>query len=56
MVLFTKYEKYYCRLQYLSIGLHLLWTGSLDFCCHFKLQAEATQLGFIPGFGYLHSG
>ena len=33
---FTKYEKYFYRLQYVSIGLHLLWTGSLYFCCHFK--------------------
>ena len=40
-VLFTRYENYFCRLQYLSIGLHLLWTGSSDFCCHFKLQVEA---------------
>ena len=38
---FTKYEKYFYRLQYLSVGLHLLWTGSSDFCCHFKLQVEA---------------
>ena len=38
---FTKYEKHFYRLQYLSIGLHLLWTGSSDFCCHFKLQVEA---------------
>ena len=38
---FTKYEKYFYRLQYLSIGLHLLWTGSSDFCCHFELQVEA---------------
>jgi hypothetical protein len=40
-VLFTKFENYFCRLQYWSIGLHLLWTGSSDFCCHFKLQVEA---------------
>ena len=38
---FTKYEKYFYRLQYLSVGLHILWTGSSDFCCHFKLQVEA---------------
>ena len=31
---FTKYEKYFYRLQYLFVGLHLLWTGSSDFCCH----------------------
>ena len=37
----TKYEKYFYRLQYLSVGLHLLWTGSSDFCCHFELQVEA---------------
>ena len=40
---FTIYEKYFYRLQYLSVGLHLLWTGSLDFCCHFKLQVEAIE-------------
>ena len=39
-VLFTKYENYFCRLQYLFIGLHLLWTGSSGFCQHFKLQVE----------------
>ena len=39
-VLFTKYENYFCRLQYLFIGLHLLWTGSSSFCWHFKLQVE----------------
>ena len=38
---FTKYEKYFYRLQYLSVGLHFLWTASSDFCCHFKLQVEA---------------
>ena len=47
-VLFTKYEKYFCRLQYLSIRLHLLWTGSSDFCCHFKLQVEA--IGWMWSF------
>ena len=36
-VLFTKYESYFCRLQYLFIGLHLLWTGSSGFCWNFKL-------------------
>ena len=63
-VLFTKYEKYFYRLQYLSIGLHLLWAGSSDFCCHFKLQVEAigcdplktSSIGLMPGFGHLHSG
>ena len=40
-VLFTKYKKYFCRLQYWSIRLHFLWTGSLDFFWHFKLQVEA---------------
>ena len=40
-VLFTKYENYFCRLQYWPIGLHLLWTGSSDFYCHFKIQLEA---------------
>ena len=30
-VLFTKYENYFCRLQYFFIGLHLLWTGSVLF-------------------------
>ena len=39
-VLLTKYENYFCRLQYLFIGLHLLWTGSSGFCWHFKLQVE----------------
>ena len=38
---FTKYEKYFYRLQYLSVGLHFFWTGSSDFCCHLKLQVEA---------------
>ena len=42
-VLFTKYEKYFCRLQYWSIGLHLLWIGSSGFCWHFKLWGEAIQ-------------
>ena len=45
---FTKYEKYFYRLQYLSVGLHLLWTGSSDFCCHFKLQVEA--IGWVWSF------
>ena len=40
-VLFTKYKKYFCRLQYWSIMLHFLWTSSLDFFWHFKLQVEA---------------
>jgi len=40
-VLFTQYKKYSCRLQYWSIRLHFLWTGSLDFFWHFKLQVEA---------------
>ena len=40
-VLFTKYENYFCRLQFWPIGLHLLWTGSSDFYCHFKIQLEA---------------
>ena len=40
-VLFTKYENYFCRLQYWSIGLHFLWTGSSHFFWHFKLQVEA---------------
>ena len=45
---FTKYEKYFYRLQYLSIGLHLLWTGSSHFCHHFKLQVEA--IGWVWSF------
>ena len=43
-VLFTKYENYFCRLQFWPIGLHLLWTGSSDFYCHFKIQLEAIWL------------
>ena len=45
---FTKYEKYFYRLQYLSVGLHLLWTGSSDFCHHFKLQVEV--IGWVWSF------
>ena len=47
-VLCTKYENYFCRLQYWSIGLHLFWTGSSGFCWHFKLQVEAIQ--WTPSF------
>ena len=41
-VLFLKYENYFCRLQYWSIGLHFLWTSSSHFFWHCKLQVKAT--------------
>ena len=45
---FYKYENYFCRLQYFSIELHLLWMGSSGFCWHFMLQVEVIQ--WTPSF------
>ena len=45
---FLQIWNYFCRLQYRSIGPHLLWTGSWGFSWCFKLQVEAIQ--WTPSF------
>ena len=63
--LFSRYENYFCRLQYWFIGLHLLLTGPLYFCVILSYKwmlygeyvlSRSAQLDFIPGSGYLQCG